>query len=113
LRLRLRVPAKHGPYLPKVDVNFDEPATNPAQEEAREYVPAAIRALREIAMDKKCSSGARVSAASKIVDIAYGRPGQQATKELGGGGLTINIVQMKGGKPTPIHVEAEVVRDAD
>ena len=51
------------------------------KELAREHMPAAIEALVSIMNNTKASDAARVSAASALLDRAYGKPQQQITGE--------------------------------
>lgn len=50
----------------------------------RAAAPAAIRTLIEIAADEKAPPTARITAASALLDRAYGRPAQAITGEDGG-----------------------------
>lgn len=52
-------------------------AVHSIQELARKYAPEAIKTLVDIA--KKGTPGARVSAATALLDRAYGRPAQFST----------------------------------
>jgi hypothetical protein len=52
-------------------------AAHSIQELARKHAPEAIKTLADIA--KKGTPGARVSAASALLDRAYGRPAQFST----------------------------------
>src|SRR5262249_7737531 len=53
------------------------------KELARQHVPAAIEALASIMNNTKASDAARVSAASALLDRAYGKPQQHIDAEIG------------------------------
>ena len=46
------------------------------QEQARQWAPEALEALREIAASRDAPASARVSAASALLDRGYGKPAQ-------------------------------------
>lgn len=52
------------------------PATEDIKELARAATPQAIRALIEIVQDSDASHGARISAATALLDRAHGKPHQ-------------------------------------
>ncbi len=54
-------------------------AIKDVQDLARKYTPDAIKTLAEICVDKKAYAGARVAAATAILDRGYGRPAQHTT----------------------------------
>lgn len=56
--------------------------------------PDAIRTLIEIANDSKAPPTARITAASTLLDRAYGRPAQSVEHS---GGVAINIVRVQRG----------------
>jgi hypothetical protein len=84
---------------------------NPAQKAAREHVPLAIQTLKDVAEKADAPPGARVSAASKILETAYGKPGMiQIPDATGGGGIVVNILNLSSGKQQdPITLPAEVI----
>src|SRR5262249_28380790 len=53
------------------------------KELARQHVPAAIEVLASIMNNTKASDAARVSAASALLDRAYGKPQQHIDAEIG------------------------------
>lgn len=78
----------------KFRTNEEPPPGQPSDESRRlaaEHRPLAIRTLAKIMRSNKASASAKVSAATRMLETADGRPAQQQREVVPAGGKQMNV----------------------